>query len=213
MDENEIQYTKNLELYMKEVGEQSLCLSMLHKSSEGVFSNKSLAIDLPVIILSTITGSLTLSSKSLFGEENEENALKIVGTLSLFAGILGTIQAYFSFSRRSENDKNSYLSYGKLYREIKVQLGLPRDKGRMRARDLLRQIDQEYQRLDELSPLIPIAVVNIFKKKYKGSTIDRPPSINGLNEIKIYCKEDTDTPTIPSLVGENVILNVNDVVV
>ena len=213
MDENEIQYTKNLELYMKEVGEQSLCLSMLHKSCESVFSNKSLAIDLPVIILSTITGSLTLSSKSLFGEENEENALKIVGTMSLFAGILGTIQAYFAFSRRSENHKNSYLSYGKLYREIKVQLGLPRGKGRMCARDLLRQIDAEYQRLDELSPLIPVGVVNSFKKKYKGSTVDRPPSINGLEQIKIYCKEDTETPSVPSLVGENVVLDINDIIV
>lgn len=32
-----------------------------------------------------------------------------VGVLSLFTGILGTIQAYFMFNRRAENHRNSYL--------------------------------------------------------------------------------------------------------
>ena len=104
-----VRWTKNLENYFKELGEQSLCLSMLHKSAEAIFSSKAQWIDLPVIVLSTLCGSLTLSAKSLFGEANEENALKVVGGLSLLSGVLGTIQAYFSFSRRAENHRNSYL--------------------------------------------------------------------------------------------------------
>ena len=57
---NNIKLTNNLEGYLKEVGEHSLCLSMLHKSCEAKYSHKALCIDLPVIILSTICGSLTL---------------------------------------------------------------------------------------------------------------------------------------------------------
>mgnify|MGYP003674697998 FL=1 len=213
MELGEVKWTSNLERYMKEIGENSLCLSMLHKSSESVFSNKALCIDLPVIILSTLCGSLTLSAKSMFGVEHEESALKIVGGLSLFSGVLGTINSYFSFGRRAENHRNSYLEYGKLYRFVKVELGLPRES-RIRPKDLLKLINDSFERLNELSPLVPLKIVNAFKKKYKSSTIDRPPELNGLDEINIYTASDTDeTPTVPSLVGENVILTVSDVIV
>ena len=151
---SKVKWTKNLEQYFKELGEQSLCLSMLHKESEAVFSRKAQWIDLPVIVLSTLCGSLTLSAKSLFGEANEETALKAVGGLSLFSGVLGTIQAYFSFSRRAENHRNSYLEYAKLYRFVKVELGLPRAQ-RIQAEDLIKIVNDGFERLNELSPLVP----------------------------------------------------------
>jgi len=50
----------NLEKYLKEIGENSLALGMLHKLSENKYSNKAMRIDIPVIILSTITGSAVL---------------------------------------------------------------------------------------------------------------------------------------------------------
>jgi len=184
-----IDWTKNLELYLKEVGEHSLCLGMLHKKCESKFSAKALCIDLPVIVISTLCGSLTLSAKSMFGEEFEDSALKIVGAFSLFSGILGTIQAYFSYSRRAENHRNSYLEYTKLYRFVKVELGLPR-KSRIRPKDLLKLINDQFERLNELSQLVPEDVVSTFQKKYKSSTIDRPPELNGLDEIKIYIHSD-----------------------
>ena len=188
---NNIKWTNNLEAYLKEVGEHSLCLSMLHKSCEAKYSHKALCIDLPVIILSTICGSLTLSAKNLFGESYEDDALKIVGGLSLVTSTLGTIQAYFSFSRRAENHRNSYLEYAKLYRFIKVELGLPRES-RIRPKDLLKLVNDNYERLNELSPLVDKKSISTFRGKYKKSTIERPPIVNGLEEIGIYKDEELE---------------------
>tara|TARA_R100000734_G_C3312826_1_gene103976 strand:- start:739 stop:1395 length:657 start_codon:yes stop_codon:yes gene_type:complete len=188
---NNIKWTNNLEAYLKEVGEHSLCLSMLHKSCEAKYSHKALCIDLPVIILSTICGSLTLSAKNLFGESYEDDALKIVGGLSLVTSTLGTIQAYFSFSRRAENHRNSYLEYAKLYRFIKVELGLPRES-RIRPKDLLKLVNDNYERLNELSPLVDKKSISSFRGKYKRSTIERPPIVNGLEEIGIYKDEELE---------------------
>jgi len=205
--EQHINWTKNLENYLKEIGEHSLCLSMLHKKCEAKFSSKALCIDLPVIVLSTLCGSLTLSGKSLFADY-EETALKIVGGFSLFSGVLGTIQAYFSYSRRAENHRNSYLEYSKLYRFIKVELGLPR-LSRIRPKKLLAMINEAFERRQELSPIVPKDIINNFKKNYKSSTIKRPPQINGLEEIQIYCKSEEGDIELPSM--ENVVLNVGDV--
>ena len=204
--EQHITWTKNLENYLKEIGEHSLCLSILHKKCEAKFSSKALCIDLPVIILSTLCGSLTLSGKSLFAEY-ETTALKIVGAFSLFSGVLGTIQAYFSYSRRAENHRNSYLEYSKLYRFIKVELGLPR-LSRIRPKKLLSMINEQFERRQELSPIVPKDIIKNFKKRYKSSTIQRPPQLNGLEEIQIYCKSEEGDIELPSM--ENVILQVGD---
>jgi hypothetical protein len=207
--EQHINWTKNLENYLKEIGEHSLCLSMLHKKCEAKFSSKALCIDLPVIILSTLCGSLTLSAKSLFSSY-EEDALKIVGGLSLFSGVLGTIQAYFSYARRAEAHRNSYLEYSKLYRFIKVELSLPR-LSRYRPKKLLAMINENFERRQELSPIVPKDIIKNFKKIYKKSTIVRPPELNGLEEIKIYCKSEEGDIELPSM--ENVVLQVGDNVV
>lgn len=204
--EKHISWNKNLESYLKEVGEHSLCLSMLHKKCEAKFSSKALCIDLPVIVLSTLCGSLTLSGKNLFADY-EETALKIVGGLSLFSGVLGTIQAYFSYARRAEAHRNSYLEYSKLYRFIKVELGLPR-LSRIRPKKLLSMINENFERRQELSPIVPKDIIKNFKKIYKKSTIGKPPELNGLEEIKIYAKSEEGDIELPSM--ENVVLQVGN---
>ena len=192
-----VEWTTNLESYFKMLGEHSLCLSILHKDSEAYYSYKAQRIDLPVIVLSTLCGSLTLSAKNIFGEEQENNALKFVGMTSLFTGILGTIQSYFSFNRKAENHRISYLQYSKLYRFIKVQMGLPREQ-RIIPKDLLKVVAENFERLNEISGLIPAKITKKFKSKYKRETISRPEIVNGLEEIVIYrpCEGESKTELI-----------------
>ena len=180
-----VQWTRNLEEFLKMLGEHSLCLSVLHKDSERHFSGKAMFIDLPVIVFSTVCGSLTLSAKNIFGESNENDALKFVGTLSLITGILGTIQSYFGYNRSAENHRISYLQYSKLYRFIKIQLGLPREQ-RILPKDLLKIVIENFERLNEISNLIPDGISQKFRKKYKKETLKRPEIVNGLEEIEIY---------------------------
>ena len=68
---------------------------------------------------------------------------------------------------------------------------MPR-KSRIRPKDLLKIINDSFERLNELSPLIPSKIINKFKVKYKTSTILRPPELNGLEEINIYTTSDTN---------------------
>lgn len=181
-----INWSNNLETYLKSISEKSMCLSVLHKKSEKKYSNKAYYIDLPVIILSTICGSASLSAKSLFGEENEKISSTIIGCLSLTAGLLNTINSYFSYGRRAENHKNSYLEYNKLSRFIAVQLGLPRME-RILAKDLLKLVNDNYNRMMEMSNNIDDDIIKTFKKKYKNyeTKISFPNECNGLEEIKI----------------------------
>ena len=45
---------------------------------------------------------------------------------------------------------------------------------------------ENFERLNEISGLIPAKITGKFKKKYRRDTISRPEIVNGLEEIIIY---------------------------
>jgi hypothetical protein len=190
-----ISWNKRLEEYFAHTGEKAHCYSWLHKKSEEMYSNRSVFIDLPVIILSTLNGAVSVGSDTLFGGSQWSSVC--VGAVALLTAILSTIGSYFSWSRRAEGHRISALNYAKLYRFLSIEMSLPRDE-RMSPNDLLKYVKQEYDRLSEISPLIPPSVIELFKAKFsdaKYDDISKPEDTNGLHAITIYTLSDA-TPAL-----------------
>jgi hypothetical protein len=184
----EIKWSINLEEYFSNIGEKAFCYGYLHKKAEAKYSYQRNFIDLPVIILSTITGTLSIGGGGLFGDM-EQMAGVFIGCISLFVGILNTIGAYFGWSKRAENHRLSSINYFKLYRFISIELSLPREE-RMKCQDLLKVVRDQYERLQEVSPLIPDGILKDFKERFKNYTdISKPSETNGLEAIVIYKEE------------------------
>jgi hypothetical protein len=191
-----ISWSNQLEDYFKKTGERAYGYGLLHKQCEKLYSFRTTIIDLPVIILSTICGTLSIGNASLFGAENEKLASMAIGGLSLCVGVINTIGSYFSWAKRAEAHKISSIEYTKLFRFLSIELSLPREE-RMNCKDLLKSVRESFERLQEIAPLIPQEVLNNFKKKYKNySNISKPSEINGLeciiinNKKNITSKED-----------------------
>jgi len=65
-------------------------------------------------------------------------------------------------------------------------MSLPRDE-RMKPRDLLKYVRDEYERLNEISPLIPPNLIKIFNEKFGDEKeISQPEEVNGLEKIMVY---------------------------
>jgi hypothetical protein len=197
-DENEtgvdISWNDRLEEYFASTGEKSHCLSWLHKKAEAMYSFRTTFIDLPVIILSTVTGAASIGSKSLFGES--PTAPVALGIVSLFISVLNTIGTYFAWARRTESHRVSYLQYSKMYRFINVEMSLPREE-RMKPRDFLKYVRDEYERLNEISPLIPPKLIKIFNDKFANEKdISQPEEVNGLEKISVYVPPPRETAEI-----------------
>ncbi len=191
--QTEIHWTPLLEKYFSDTGEKALCYSWMHKQSEQIYSYRSTFIDLPVIILATLNGAVSVGSKSLFGEN--DYASVGIGVVALFTAVLNTVGSYFGWARRAEAHKISSLQYGKLYRYIKVEMGLPREE-RAAPRDFLKSVKEQYDRLAEVSPLVPFLIIKQFKHKFNEKIyeeIARPEEADGLTEIIVYTKnKDTE---------------------
>jgi hypothetical protein len=181
-----------------------------------MYSSRSVWIDLPVIILGTLNGAVSVGSESLFG--GNPFAPVAVGVVALITAILTTIGSYFAWNRRAEGHRISTLSYAKLYRFLSIEMALPRCE-RMSPNNLLKYVKTEYDRLSEISPLIPPSVIRDFKVKFsdeKYAEISKPEDVNGLYAIQIFSREDVETPHLavivktPVLTAENMVVIPNE---
>lgn len=184
-----INWNSNLEQYFAMTGEKAHCYSWLHKRAEEKYSSLTTWIDIPVIILSSVNAAISVGSISLFG--NADKSSVGVGAVALITAIMGVINSYFSWARRAEGHRISSLNYAKLYRFLSIEMSLPRNE-RMNPSDLLKYVRNEYDRLSEVSPLIPPKVIELFKQRFsneKYENIAKPEESNGLHEIVIYKAE------------------------
>jgi hypothetical protein len=179
-----IHWTEMLEEYFASTGEKAHCLSWCHKKAEAMYSNRKTLIDLPVIVISGVTGFLSAGSTSLFSDPTTSSVA--LGVASLFVSILNTAGSYYGWAKRSEGHRISAIHYARLYRFISVELSLPRDE-RMAPNDFLKYVKDQYDRLQEISPLLPPEVIFEFQTKFANEKdISKPEEANGLEKITVY---------------------------
>jgi hypothetical protein len=192
--ENIITWHSSLEDYLANLGEKAHCLSWCHHNAELVYSNRKTFIDLPVIILSAVTGFCSVGSSTMF-EGQERLSSIVLGICSLLVSVLNTTGSYFGWAKRAEGHRFATLMYSKLYRKIVIELSLPREE-RTEPGGLLKQVREDYDRLQEVAPLLPILVIREFKSKFSGkdyNEVSKPEECNGLEHIIVYNKSSVYT--------------------
>jgi hypothetical protein len=183
MNDIHVEWNPQLEKILAQEAERCLCYSVLHRLCEQRYSKLNNYIALPCIVLSTLAGTASVGSTSLFG--SSPAAPMAIGAVSISVGILNTLGSYFGWARRAEGHKASYVQYGKLHRFLMIELSLPPQQ-RMTASDLLKTMRDQIDRLYETSPAVPPEVVAVFKAEHHNDDISRPEIANGLDPIHVY---------------------------
>lgn len=183
-DFKEISWTPQLEEHFASAGEKAHCYSWCHKKAEEKYSRLRTFIDLPVICLSSVCGFLQIGSDQMF--DNADASAIGLGLLSLFVALLSATQTYFKWSARAEAHRISAIQWSRLYRHLSIEMNLPRNE-RKAPQDLLKDTQGQYDRMQEISPLIPPDIITEFKKNFeKYKDISKPEEANGLEKITIY---------------------------
>jgi len=204
MDEiGEVSWNSQLERIISEEGERCLCFSWLHSKSEKKFSALNTYISIPVIIMSTVAGSASIGAQSLF--QGSQLANFFIGGVSLSVGVLNTISSFFAWAKRTESHRISAVNYQKIYRFILIELALPRAE-RMAAKDMLKVVRDQCDRLQETSPQIPDTVIREFKARFGDTTPDvkKPEITNGLDPILVYSLESATPLPSNKIVGPSI---------
>src|SRR6056300_931457 len=147
-----------------------------------MYKKLSLRFNLPVIVLSTITGTANFAQSTL-PVSIQPAAPSIIGGLNLIAGLIATISQFLKINELMENHRTAALSHGLLSRNIRLALALPRGERKKDGLKFVEDCKAEYDRLLEQSPAIPSDVLSDFEKEYPFDNIFTKPEILNVRSI------------------------------
>jgi hypothetical protein len=185
-------WSKEQERLLAEWSDIAICYRWLHDNSEKFFHKKTLWINLPVIILSTLGGTANFGIQSLFDSDTIKKYASFgIGGISLLAGLLTTIGNYLRYPQLEESHRVASISWGKFQRLIAIELALdPND--RMESLDFLKICRAELDRLIEQSPPIPKKAIVLFEKKFgKIKDLKKPDICGSLEHTHVYESSET----------------------
>ena len=180
-------WSDEIEDLLSEWAEIAMCFAYLHNFSTRKYRKKYHHLQVPVIILSTLTGTANFATDSYVPESYQHGFSAGVGALNIFCGILGTLLAFLKYAEIYEGHRIAALAWSKLSRNIEIELSL-QDLKRKPCRDFLKICRSEYDNLLESSPNVDLDIIGMFNKKFENKYPDvrRPIICNGLKEIKPF---------------------------
>lgn len=176
------------EVILKTWGEASACYRYMHNHAYLVFKKQSMRFTLPVIVLSTITGTANFAQNS-FPESMRGMVPSIIGAMNLIAGIIATIMQFLKINELMEGFRVASLQYGKLSRTIRLELSLPVEERSIDGTSMIETCRAEYDRLIEQSPPLPYFIIQAFEKQFPEDTEFFKPEILHIQPIETFMSE------------------------
>ena len=173
LDLREKSWNDQHENILRQWGEGSGCYRYMNHRAFLLYKKLSLRFTLPVIVLSTVTGTANFAQDQ-FPASMQASVPAMIGGLNLIAGLIATIMQFLKINELMENHKTSALAYGLLSRNIRLMLALPRRERSADGLDFVNTCKAEYDRLIEQSPAIPIGILDTFEKEYPANTFTKP---------------------------------------
>lgn len=168
------------------------CYRWMHDRCEKQMNMSNMWITVPVIVLSTLTGSASFVMNSLVGDNptGQKYAQIGIGGVSIFTGILTTLGNFFRYAQNSESNRVASIAWGKFQRQIAVELALSPTE-RLDCSDFLNIARAELDRLIEQSPPIPDKIIFEFEKEFEAiPALKRPDIAHGVEHTHIFKNTD-----------------------
>jgi hypothetical protein len=170
------------ESILRQWGEASGCYRYMHHRAFLMYKGLSMRFTLPVIILSTITGTANFAQEQ-FPENLRGMVPSVIGGLNLIAGLVATIMQFLKINELMENHKAAALSFGLLSRNIRLELALAREERSTDGLEFVTRCKNEYDRLIEQSPSVPSTILAEFEKEYPLDNMFTKPEILNVRAI------------------------------
>jgi len=197
----ENEWTPEHEIVLADWADKSVCYKWLHLKSNEKYHSLHIWYTIPVIILSTLTGTANFAQAKI-PASFRNYATMIIGGINILTGIISTIQQFLKINELNESHRVASISWDKFYRRVKVELS-KNPSERQPVLEFFNRCTDEYDRLMEASPMIDEDILALFKKTFDGSftkdsvklefkEISKPEICDTMETVKksIYKKSD-----------------------
>lgn len=172
------------EVILKAWGEAAACYRYIHFQAFLAYKKKYMRATLPVIVLSTLTGTANFAMSDV-PPNLKQTAQQTIGAANLVAGLIATISTFLKLSENTEAHKSAAFLFGKFSRKIRLELALPLKDRTKDGAVMIDECKAEYDRMLEQQPDIPKAILEDFDKTFPGSALYKPEILQ-LHPIRTF---------------------------
>ena len=176
----------SVEKLLQKYADESQVRESLHRKAYYHYKRTLACFQLPIIIMSAVSGSLQFLSKSY--PTYERYIVTGTATLSITVSIVSAIMTYLKLGESKSKHEASQVAWQNFYNNVSHHLGLAREL-RNDPAEVLVEVKQQYDRLFEISPICSNGfILSIKKKIMKHATpeFNIPPYLNGFKHTLIY---------------------------
>lgn len=204
----EKKWKKTDEHLLEEWADHGRIFRWMHDRSRTKYWHKNISFQIPVIILSTITGAANFAQDRISPDWRGYYAL-IVGFANIIAGVIATIATFLKVSEFLEGHRVSSISWGKYYHNVKTELQKEPDD-RENVVDFMKYAKLEYEKLVEQSPPIPHDIILRLRNRLENSGVQMylPPVVGAFDKFQIgeravADKEKSGVERVLNVLGED----------
>ncbi len=124
--------------------------------------------------------------------DNQDTIILGVGLVSIVTSIISSIAQYLKLAEKSEAHRIAFVSWEKFYNNIRFQLSKRREE-REELINYMSSVTNEYQRLQEISPLLPdntTKSILYHKKKIIKQGMNVPVSLRSIQPTSWWDDEE-----------------------
>ena len=173
------------EAILKGWGESAACYRYMHYQAFLNYRQSNMRYTLPVIVLSTLTGTANFAQEQ-FPEGLKPFVAPTIGGLNLVAGLIATIAQFLKISELMEAHRVAAMQFGKFSRVVRLELGLPLVDRSRDGSDMVELLKGEYDALIEQSPSIPASVLMLFERNFPSDEDITKPEIIHIRPIQMF---------------------------
>ena len=188
--EKEIVWHGQQEKILKKWSEIGSSYRFMHDRAYLYYETQNFRFALPVIVISTVTGTANFAQGS-FPDSWQTYVPLVIGFFNLTAGLITTISQFLRVSELLEGHRSASIAYSKFSRNISVELSLPVDERSCDGRDFIAGRRIELDRLIEQSPNIPLHIVKLFGKKFAEAEFIKPDILE-ITGVEVYKDDEKD---------------------
>jgi hypothetical protein len=181
---------KSVERLLQRYCDESQVREALHRRAYYWYKRTQTCFQLPIIILSALSGSFQFLSQSY--PEYEKLIVTCTASVSITVSIVSAVMTYLKLGEYKSKNEASQIAWQNFYNHIHHQLNLAREL-RDSPDDVLKEVKATYDRLFEISPICNQSFISSVKKLIMKNANDQfqiPPYMNGFKHTGVWVDDD-----------------------
>lgn len=143
--------------------DKAACYKWLHNKSYLKYSSRRNMFTIPVIVMSTLTGTANFALERV-PEKYQDICSIAIGSVNILAGIITTVAQFLKLNELTESHRTASVAWDKFHRCLRIEL-IKAPEERPDVNYFMKTSRDEFDRLMETCPGIDKGITDMFRKQ------------------------------------------------